>query len=571
MNDKVTLQAISDLFARQYGISKKTTDAFGKAFFDTIVDGLNKDGAVKIKGLGTFKIVEVGSRESVNVTNGERIVIDGYRKVTFVPDELAELKKKEAEEQVEVSVAQATEQALKIDNENIEASSTADAKEKDAEPIADKPDAGTASTTIIADEEDTKSSDEAAVESVEERAAEEVDSIVGNEDNEPRAVEVPADEFSGIDLLISTPESIMEVENDLEAARIRAEKTLEEAKQANVEYRRLELLLERLKSNVAPESAVVSTEEENKEEASTVTSTAALASSLDVTPISEPLAEPEESTEPAASTDESAEPVASTDESAESVASTDESAEAEASEADSSTEEKPSTETPKRVVEIGAYEDDDDDDDNWWQKIPWLLILLIVVALTAAGILAYRYMKYEKSATDVEQPEQIDKKNKKVEMPDTTTRDTAVIMDDADVRLDEEALKAAKEKERADKEAADKEAADKAEKDKAAKEAEEKDKKELSHSERRALEKAEKERKAAEREAEKAEKEKREAERKAKEAAKRPKTHVVATGENLYRISRKYYGTNDSVKAIVRLNKITDPNNVTVGHEIKLP
>lgn len=561
MNDKVTLQAISDLFARQYGISKKTTDAFGKAFFDTIVDGLNKDGAVKIKGLGTFKIVEVGSRESVNVTNGERIVIDGYRKVTFVPDELAELKKKEAEEQVEVSVAQATEQALKIDNENVEASSTADAKEKDAEPIEDKPDAGTASTTVIADEVDTKSSDEAAVESVEERAAEEVDSIVSNEDNEPKAVEVPADEFSGIDLLISTPESIMEVENDLEAARIRAEKTLEEAKQANVEYRRLELLLERLKSNVAPESAVVSTEEENKEEASTVTSTAALASSLDDTPISEPLAEPEESTEPAASTDESAEPVASTDESAE----------AEASEADSSTEEKPSTETPKRVVEIGAYEDDDEDDDNWWQKIPWLLILLIVVALTAAGILAYRYMKYEKSATDVEQPEQIEKKDKKVEMPDTTTRDTAVIMDDADVRLDEEALKAAKEKERADKEAADKEAADKVEKDKAAKEAEEKDKKELSHSERRALEKAEKERKAAEREAEKAEKEKREAERKAKEAAKRPKTHVVATGENLYRISRKYYGTNDSVKAIVRLNKITDPNNVTVGHEIKLP
>lgn len=551
MNDKVTLQAISDLFARQYGISKKTTDAFGKAFFDTIVDGLNKDGAVKIKGLGTFKIVEVGSRESVNVTNGERIVIDGYRKVTFVPDELAELKKKEAEEQVEVSVAQATEQALKIDNENIEASSSDGSKEKDAEPIEDKPDAGTASTTVIADEVDTKSSDEAAVESIEERAAEEVDSIVGNEDNEPKAVEVPADEFSGIDLLISTPESIMEVENDLEAARIRAEKTLEEAKQANVEYRRLELLLERLKSNVAPESAVVSTEEENKEEASTVTSAAALASSLDVTPISEPLAEPEESTESAASTDESAEPVASTDESAE----------AEASEADSSTEEKPSTETPKRVVEIGAYEDDDEDDDNWWQKIPWLLILLIVVALTAAGILAYRYMKYEKSATDVEQPEQIDKKNKKVEMPDTTTRDTAVIMDDADVRLDEEALKAAKEKERADKEAADKEAADKAEKDKAAKEAEEKDKKELSHSERRALEKAEKERKAAEREAE----------RKAKEAAKRPKTHVVATGENLYRISRKYYGTNDSVKAIVRLNKITDPNNVTVGHEIKLP
>ena len=41
---------------------------------------------VKIKGLGTFKLIEVSDRESVNVNTGERIRIVGHTKVTFTPD-----------------------------------------------------------------------------------------------------------------------------------------------------------------------------------------------------------------------------------------------------------------------------------------------------------------------------------------------------------------------------------------------------------------------------------------------------------------------------------------------------
>jgi hypothetical protein len=41
---------------------------------------------VKVKGLGTFKIIDVEDRESVNVNTGERVLIEGHGKITFVPD-----------------------------------------------------------------------------------------------------------------------------------------------------------------------------------------------------------------------------------------------------------------------------------------------------------------------------------------------------------------------------------------------------------------------------------------------------------------------------------------------------
>jgi hypothetical protein len=43
---------------------------------------------VKVKGLGTFKIVDVDDRESVNVNTGERVLIEGHSKISFTPDAL---------------------------------------------------------------------------------------------------------------------------------------------------------------------------------------------------------------------------------------------------------------------------------------------------------------------------------------------------------------------------------------------------------------------------------------------------------------------------------------------------
>ena len=57
----------------------------------------------------------------------------------------------------------------------------------------------------------------------------------------------------------------------------------------------------------------------------------------------------------------------------------------------------------------------------------------------------------------------------------------------------------------------------------------------------------------------------------AKSASAKPKTHVLGKGESLTRVSQKYYGTKDSVRAIIRVNKFPDPDNVPYGTEIILP
>ncbi len=49
------------------------------------------------------------------------------------------------------------------------------------------------------------------------------------------------------------------------------------------------------------------------------------------------------------------------------------------------------------------------------------------------------------------------------------------------------------------------------------------------------------------------------------------KVHVLKYGESLTTISVQYYGTPDSMGAIWRLNKFTDPNNIPLGTAIKLP
>lgn len=51
-----------------------------------IEQALENEKTVKIKGLGTFKLIDVDSRESVNVNTGERFQIKGHTKVSFSPD-----------------------------------------------------------------------------------------------------------------------------------------------------------------------------------------------------------------------------------------------------------------------------------------------------------------------------------------------------------------------------------------------------------------------------------------------------------------------------------------------------
>lgn len=84
--EKITLSELADALAKRKALSKKDAETFVRVVFDTIRENLFSDELVKVKGLGTFKLVQVDSRESVHVGTGERIVIDSHSKVTFTPD-----------------------------------------------------------------------------------------------------------------------------------------------------------------------------------------------------------------------------------------------------------------------------------------------------------------------------------------------------------------------------------------------------------------------------------------------------------------------------------------------------
>ena len=86
MNDKITLQELIDLFAAKNELVLKDADLFVRTFFELIEEALATEKYIKIKGLGTFKLTEVDSRESINVNTGERIEIQGHTKISFVPD-----------------------------------------------------------------------------------------------------------------------------------------------------------------------------------------------------------------------------------------------------------------------------------------------------------------------------------------------------------------------------------------------------------------------------------------------------------------------------------------------------
>ena len=86
MNTKINLQQLAKILAQKTNIAQKDAETFLKEFFDSIVQNVSADKLVKIKGLGTFKLIEVLDRESVNVNTGERIVIPGHSKLSFTPE-----------------------------------------------------------------------------------------------------------------------------------------------------------------------------------------------------------------------------------------------------------------------------------------------------------------------------------------------------------------------------------------------------------------------------------------------------------------------------------------------------
>lgn len=92
MNNRLTIQDLAGLLADHTGKDKNVTERFLREFIAIVSEGVFADKIVKIKGLGTFKIIAVEKRESIHVNTGERFLIPAHYKFSFLPDkELKEL------------------------------------------------------------------------------------------------------------------------------------------------------------------------------------------------------------------------------------------------------------------------------------------------------------------------------------------------------------------------------------------------------------------------------------------------------------------------------------------------
>ena len=86
MKQKLLLSDFAQWLSEKEGITKKEAQTFLRALFQIVEQGLTDDQFVKIKGLGTFKLVTVNERESVNINTGERFQIGEHNKIAFIPD-----------------------------------------------------------------------------------------------------------------------------------------------------------------------------------------------------------------------------------------------------------------------------------------------------------------------------------------------------------------------------------------------------------------------------------------------------------------------------------------------------
>ena len=83
---KLTIQEVAKILTEKNGLEPREASRFAAEMFSVILQRLEEGDTVKVKGLGTFKIINVEARESVSVRTGERVVIDSHAKVTFTPD-----------------------------------------------------------------------------------------------------------------------------------------------------------------------------------------------------------------------------------------------------------------------------------------------------------------------------------------------------------------------------------------------------------------------------------------------------------------------------------------------------
>ena len=86
MNEKITFSEITQLLAKSTSTSKRMCELFLRELIATVSQALIDGEDVKIKGIGTFKVVQIKPRKGVNVNTGTTMEVGGHGKVSFTPD-----------------------------------------------------------------------------------------------------------------------------------------------------------------------------------------------------------------------------------------------------------------------------------------------------------------------------------------------------------------------------------------------------------------------------------------------------------------------------------------------------
>ena len=437
MNEKLSFQNIADTLAKKSGVQKKVADTFSKAFFDTIVEALTAGETIKIKGLGTFKLVEVDDRESVNVSTGKRFVIPGYKKVAFTAeDRVVEVLNEHTDDEVKGH----TDSTDNTDNKDISAISALSARDIKEESVK--------SVESVRDNKEVSVRDEQP----------QIEDLI--QVPEPEKVETPQDAFAGIDMLISTPESVEEIRQQYEEAKAKMETAVEEARKANAEKLRLEKLLDRLEKNVEPEMKARHTD----------------------------------------STDDTAQEAVSVV-----PAST-----------ETSSEETKRQEAFNRVMVEPPHQEEPEPQPKKTSKKRLWLTLLIILLVAILGVFIYLIHQNIEAVEKVTVTEKTAQPAKPAKPAKPTKPATPKVDKDSLAKAQQaDSIKAAPQQPEAQKPEVKTPAEE--------------------------------------------------------QQPERPKTHRMQRGESLTRISQKYYGTKDSVRAILRINTFANPDNIPVGAVVKLP
>lgn len=245
MNERLSLQDLIDLLAKKQEITKKEAEVFLRELIAVISETIESNESVKIKDFGTFKLVKVNARKSVDVNTGEAIEIAAHYKLSFTPDKLlkeainrpfAHFESVVLEEGVSfdniekdetVNIEEADEEEdVSVDEETNEASPTPTADPQQVENEDFTPELGSEGTTIIETENTAPHTEEEQVEEINNREEE-----AGHPDNEAIAPNQTENTPEPITDEVSE-ERILEYKQRIEEAKLAA-------KEKDLEYERL--------------------------------------------------------------------------------------------------------------------------------------------------------------------------------------------------------------------------------------------------------------------------------------------------------------------------------------------